>query len=66
MGAAFPFSIGNKYRKGSSRRRIIYDSLLRGFRLTFFAIFYSAYISVGSIFSSGCSAHGSLHWEVLP
>lgn len=39
MGAAFPFSIGNKYRKGSSRRRIIYDSLLRGFRLTFFAIF---------------------------
>ena len=44
MGAAFPFSIGNKYRKGSSRWRIIYDSLLRGFRLTFF----------GSIFSSGC------------
>ena len=38
-GAAFLFSIGNKYRKGSSRWRIIYDSLLRGFRLTFFAIF---------------------------
>lgn len=44
MGAAFPFSIGNKYRKGSSRRRIIYDSLLRGFRLTFFAILFSIYI----------------------
>ena len=36
MGAAFPFSIGNKYRKGTSRWRMIYDSILRGFRLTFF------------------------------
>ena len=39
MGAAFPFSIGNKYRKGSSRWKIVYDSVLRGFRLTFFAIY---------------------------
>ena len=36
MGAAFPFSIGNKYRKGSSRWKIVYDSVLRGFRLTLF------------------------------
>lgn len=39
MGAAFPFSIGNKYKKGCSRWKIVYDSVLRGFRLTFFAIY---------------------------
>lgn len=39
MGAAFPFSIGSKFRKGVSRWRIMCDSVLRGFRLTFFAIF---------------------------
>ena len=39
MGAAFPFSIGNKLEKGESRLKIVWDCLLRGFRLTFFAIF---------------------------
>lgn len=39
MGAAFPFSIGSKYRKGVSGLKIAGDSLLRGARLTFFAIF---------------------------
>lgn len=39
MGAAFPFSIGSKFRKGISRWKIIYDSILRCCRLTFFAIF---------------------------
>lgn len=39
MGAAFPFSIGGKFRKGVSPLKIAVDSLLRGFRLTFFAIF---------------------------
>lgn len=39
MGAAFPFSIGSKWRKGVSNLKIVGDSLLRGVRLTFFAIF---------------------------
>lgn len=39
MGAAFPFSIGNKYSKGISKWKLTGDSLLRGARLTFFAIF---------------------------
>ncbi|NDV81688.1 DUF5009 domain-containing protein [Bacteroides sp. 51] len=39
MGAAFPFSIGNKYEKGISKWKLTGDSLLRGVRLTFFAIF---------------------------
>lgn len=39
MGAAFPFSIGNKYKKGVSKWKLTGDSLLRGARLTFFAIF---------------------------
>jgi predicted acyltransferase len=39
MGAAFPFSIGSKYRKGVAKYRIVCDCLLRGIRLTFFAIF---------------------------
>ena len=39
MGAAFPFSIGSKYRKGASGLKIVGNSLLRGVRLTFFAIF---------------------------
>lgn len=39
MGAAFPFSIGGKYQKGVSPLKIAVDRLLRGFRLTFFAIF---------------------------
>ena len=39
MGAAFPFSIGNKYKKGVSKWKLTGDSLLRGIRLTFFAIF---------------------------
>lgn len=53
MGAAFPFSIGNKYRKGSSRWKIVYDSVLRGFRLTFFCYLHSTYLSLGGIFSTG-------------
>ena len=43
MGAAFPFSIGN-IRQPFKR-----------FPADFLRYFYSAYISVGSIFSSGCS-----------
>ena len=39
MGAAFPFSIGNKLEKGVSKLKIAWDCILRGFRLTFFAIF---------------------------
>ncbi len=39
MGAAFPFSIGKKHEKGTSRLRLAWDCLLRGARLTFFAIF---------------------------
>lgn len=39
MGAAFPFSIGSKLDKGESRWRIAADAILRGLRLTFFAIF---------------------------
>lgn len=39
MGAAFPFSIGNKYKNGISRWKIAYDCIVRGFRLTFFAVF---------------------------
>ncbi len=54
MGAAFPFSIGNKYRKGSSAENYIRQPFKR-FPADFLRYFYSAYISVGSIFSSGCS-----------
>ncbi len=39
MGAAFPFSLGRKYERGVSRLRLVGDSLMRGIRLTFFAIF---------------------------
>lgn len=38
MGAAFPFSIGGKIEKGESTWRIMWECLLRGMRLTFFAI----------------------------
>ncbi len=38
-GAAFPFSIGGKIEKGESTWRIMWECLLRGMRLTFFAIF---------------------------
>lgn len=39
MGAAFPFSIGNKIDKGENTLQVIWECLLRGMRLTFFAIF---------------------------
>lgn len=39
MGAAFPFSIGGKIEKSEKSLRIVWDCLLRGIRLTFFAIF---------------------------
>lgn len=39
MGAAFPFSLGSKYQKGVSKCKLMWDSILRGLRLTFFAIF---------------------------
>lgn len=39
MGAAFPFSIGKKIQKGVSRCSVAADSLLRGIKLTYFAIF---------------------------
>lgn len=39
MGAAFPFSLGRKIEQGVSKWRLVGDSLLRGVKLTFFAIF---------------------------
>lgn len=39
MGAAFPFSIGRKLEKGTSKYLLIKNSLLRGLQLVFFAIF---------------------------
>lgn len=39
MGAAFPFSLGSKLEKGVSKWNLAGDSILRGIRLTFFAIF---------------------------
>jgi predicted acyltransferase len=39
MGAAFPFSIGKKIEKGDNQIRLVWDAILRGLQLTFFAIF---------------------------
>lgn len=39
MGAAFPFSLGNKLEKGVSVWRLSGDSIKRGVKLTFFAIY---------------------------
>lgn len=39
MGAAFPFSIGSKHNKGTGTLNLVIHSLLRGVKLTFFAIF---------------------------
>ena len=39
MGAAFPFSIGKKIERGMAKRIILWDSLKRGLKLTYFAIF---------------------------
>lgn len=39
MGAAFPFSLGNKLQKGVSKWKLVWDSIIRGIKLTFFAIF---------------------------
>ncbi|MDD4609757.1 MAG: DUF5009 domain-containing protein [Bacteroidaceae bacterium] len=39
MGAAFPFSIGKKIERGMGKRVILWDSLKRGLKLTYFAIF---------------------------
>ncbi|MDR1680412.1 MAG: DUF5009 domain-containing protein [Prevotellaceae bacterium] len=39
MGAAFPFSLGRKIENGISPWKLTADSLLRGLRLAFFAIF---------------------------
>lgn len=39
MGAAFPFSIGKKIEKEVSYLSLVWDSLLRGFKLAYFAIF---------------------------
>ena len=39
MGAAFPFSIGKRMAKGESKLRLVWDAVLRGLQLTFFAIF---------------------------
>lgn len=38
MGAAFPFSIGKKYRSGTSKMRLAGNALWRGVLLTYFAI----------------------------
>lgn len=40
MGAAFPFSIGNKLDKGVSKMKICFDAFIRGLQLVFFAIFF--------------------------
>lgn len=39
MGAAFPFSIGSKYEKGTPAIHLIWSSIKRGIKLAFFAIF---------------------------
>jgi len=39
MGAAFPFSIGKRIERGESQPRLVWDAVLRGLQLTFFAIF---------------------------
>ncbi len=39
MGAAFPFSLGKKMESGISAWKLLWDSLKRGAKLTFFAIF---------------------------
>lgn len=39
MGAAFPFSLEGKFEKGISKLRLTWDSVLRGIKLGFFAIF---------------------------
>jgi len=39
MGAAFPFSIGKKMEKGENQIRLVWDAVVRGLQLTFFAIF---------------------------
>ena len=44
MGAAFPFSIGKKMERGESRFRMVWDAVLRGLQLTFFAILSSTFI----------------------
>ena len=40
MGAAFPFSIGNKLSKGVNKLKVCWDALIRGVQLVFFAIFF--------------------------
>lgn len=39
MGAAFPFSLGSKYEQGVSKWKLATESILRGIKLTYFAIF---------------------------
>lgn len=39
MGAAFPLSLGRQYAKGVSKGRLCYKSILRWFKLVYFAIF---------------------------
>lgn len=39
MGAAFPFSLGSKYQLGVPMWKLATDSILRGIKLTYFAIF---------------------------
>lgn len=39
MGAAFPFSIGRRIEKGEAKWLLLLHAVLRGVRLTFFAIF---------------------------
>lgn len=59
MGAAFPFSIGRKLEKGETKGRIVFDCLLRGIRLTFFAIFIQ-HMYPWSV----STPQGSLSWGV--
>lgn len=40
MGAAFPFSAGNKIATGEKKIKLCWDSILRCFQLVFFAIFF--------------------------
>ena len=39
MGAAFPFSLGRKLEKGISLWILVWDSIKRGLKMTYFAIF---------------------------
>ncbi|WP_321333324.1 DUF5009 domain-containing protein [uncultured Bacteroides sp.] len=60
MGAAFPFSIGRKREKGTGILNLALHSLLRGVKLTFFAIFIQHMYLWGSVSSESISTSLSM------